>query len=267
MIIDAHVHVHPDADGLGDRYDALLETLLTKLAASDVDRAVIYAEAFDVPYVKRIENRFVADCCARYPDKLIGFASIHPLEHENPAKALDDAIREYGLHGLKLHPRFQGVSADDLRIVPLVEKAVELDLPIAIDALLWKPTPLRVQMPINIDALCKRVPGARVIISHAGGFHFLDALAVVIANENVYLEISRALDYFTGTPFEDQFLFVLKQAGAQRVIYGSDHPQDDLQGCYERSRATLVRHGFTDTGLEWIFGKTFLSLLPKTFSI
>ena len=262
MIIDAHTHVHPDQDGLGERYDARLETLLAELEHSEVDKAVILAEAIDVPYVKRIENAYVAECCAKHPDKLIGFASIHPFEHANAAKVLEDDVRRFGLQGLKLHPRFQGVGADDPRLVPLVEKAVELDLPIAIDALLWKPTPLKIQMPINIDALCKRVPDARIIISHAGGLQFLDALAVVIANNRVCLEISRTLQFFTGSPFEAQFMFVLKTAGAKRVIYGSDYPQDRLQETYATARALFEKYEFSGEDLEWIFGKTFLSLLP-----
>jgi predicted TIM-barrel fold metal-dependent hydrolase len=262
VIVDAHTHVHPDQDGMGAKYDARIVTLIQAMDDSEVDKAVIYAEAIDVPYVKRVENRYVAECCMQYPDHLIGFASIHPTELNDPAKALEEDVRRYGLKGLKLHPRFQGVGADDPALVPLVEMAVELDIPVAIDALLWKPTSLKIQMPINIDTLCKRVPHARVIISHAGGFHFMDALAVVIANDNVYLEFSRSLEYFTGTPFEDQFVFALKQAGPKKIIYGSDYPQSGLASCFEQSRDTLRRHGFSEEDLAWVFGKTMISLLP-----
>ncbi|HOS01815.1 MAG TPA: amidohydrolase family protein [Candidatus Hydrogenedentes bacterium] len=261
MIIDAHTHVHPDADGLGDRYDARLENLLANLAASEVDKAVIYAEAVDVPYIKRIENDYVGACCAQHPDTLIGFASVHPLEPD-PVKTFEEAVRRYGFKGLKLHPRFQGVAADDPRVAPLARKAAELGLPVAIDALLWKPTPLKLQLPINVDGLCKQVPEARIIMAHAGGFHFLDTLAVAVANPNVHLEISVALTFFHGTPFEDQFMFALKQLGPKRLIYGSDFPQKPMQASLDESRAILKKHGFSDADLEWILGKTFLSLLP-----
>ncbi len=261
MIVDGHTHVHADRDGLGAPYDATLDFLIENLEASDVDKAVVLAEAVDVPYIKRIENRFVAECCEKHPDKLIGFAAVHPLE-ENAPERLEQDVRRYNLQGLKLHPRFQGVSAADSRLVPLVEKAAELDLPIAIDAFLWKPTPLQLQLPINIDAVCKRVPEAKVIMTHAGGFHFLDALAVAVANDNVYLDVSASLTYFHDTPFEEQFIFVLKQVGAQRVVFGSDHPQEPLKPCYERSKAILQQHGFCEDELAWIFGKTLLSILP-----
>jgi len=261
MVVDAHTHTHPDRDGMGEGCDASLEHLLESMESCGVDKAVLLAEAVDVPYIKRIDNRFVGECCRKHPDRLIGFASVHPQEDGAVARFEED-VRRYGLQGLKLHPRFQGVSADDPRLAPLVEKAAELGVPVAVDAFLWKPTPLRLQLPINIDALCKRVPEAKIILCHAGGFHFMDALAVVVANDNAYLEISATLPYFQGTPFEDQFMFALKQAGPHRVIYGSDHPQKSMGACLEQARTVLERHGFTEDDVAWILGKTMLSVLP-----
>lgn len=262
MVIDAHVHIHPDTDGMGPGCDASLEHLLSELEASGVDKAVIFAEDVDVPYIKRIENAFVSACCAKHPGRLLGFASVHPLRKEAPGE-LGHWAGEGGLVGLKLHPRFQNVSAADVRLVPLLKKARELEVPIVVDAFLWKPSPLGVQLPINIDALCKRVPETPVILAHAGGFHFMDALAVAVANDNAYLEIATTLLYFAGTPFEDQFVFALKQVGAQRIIYGSDHPQHSLRETCPKARELLERHGFGDEECEHIFGRTLLSVLPE----
>ncbi|HIJ65316.1 MAG TPA: amidohydrolase [Candidatus Hydrogenedentes bacterium] len=261
MIIDAHTHIHPEKDAYGPEFDATPERLLNDLAESEVDKAVVLPLAADSPYAKRTENCFVAEWCAKAPDKLIGFASVHPLEHGDAARRLEHAVTGYGLKGLKLHPRFQGIAADDPRIVPVVEKAAELGVPVAIDCLLWKPTPLRDQLPLNIDALCKRVPAATIIMCHAGGFRFLDALAVAVANDNVYLDVSVSLTYFHGTPFEDQFMFALKQVGAKRLIYGSDHPQHPLHECYIASKAIFETHGFSKEELGCIFSGTFLSLV------
>jgi predicted TIM-barrel fold metal-dependent hydrolase len=263
LIIDAHTHVHPEKDGYGARYDARIEFLIRNLEESEVDKAVLLPIAADSPFVKRTDNRFIAECCEKYPDKLIGFASVHPLEGPDPVKRLEHDVLTYGLQGLKMHPRLQGLAADDPRWVPLVEKAAELGLPVAVDALLWKPTPLRDQLPINIDVLCKRVPQAKIIICHAGGFHFMDALAVAVANDNAYLDISISLQYFYETPFEDQFVFILKQVGAKRVIYGSDHPQNPAKECFARTKAILGKHHFSEEDLSFIFGRTLLSILPS----
>jgi len=262
MIIDAHAHVNPDPLGCGDDHDATVAFLLKNLDAARIDKAVLLPVAADVPYVKRTDNRFIAECCRDYPDRFIGFASVNPFEHSDAAAHFEEEVGKYGLKGLKLVPRFQGFSAADPRIAPLVEKAAELGLPVAIDCMLWKSTPLKDQLPFNIDVLCKRVPEAKVIMCHAGGFRFLDALAVAVANDNVYLDTSVSLRFFDGTPFEDQFIFVLKQIGAHRVIYGSDHPQTPAKTCFEESKAILAKHEFSEEDTRKIFGETLLSILP-----
>lgn len=263
MIIDGHTHIHPEKDAFGRAYDATPESLLEGLEESGVDKAVVLPIAANTPYAKRTENCYVAEWCAKHPERLIGFASIHPLEEGDSAGRLARAVEKYGLKGLKLHPRFQGVAADDPRLIPLVKKAADLGIPVAVDCLLWKPTPLRDQLPFNVDTLCKRVPEAKVIMCHAGGFRFLDALAVAVANDNVYLDVSVSLGYFHGTPFEDQFMFVLKQVGARRLIYGSDHPYYPLVETYRLSKAIFAKHGFPQEEQDWIFGKTMLSLLGQ----
>lgn len=262
MIIDAHTFVHPDKDGFGARYNATLESLLRNLDESPVDKAVLFPIAADTPYIKRTSNEFVHQCCERHPEQLIGFASVNPRESPNAADELEHDVRAYRMQGLKLHPRFMGFAADDPCVIPVVRRAAELGIPVAIDSYLWKPTPLNMQLPFRIDNLCKQIPQAKVIMCHGGGFRFLDALAMVKANDNLYVDLSLSLTYFRGTPFEDQFMFVLKSMGANRLIYGSDHPQESLATCYANARTILTDHGFTEVEQERIFGGTILSLLP-----
>lgn len=261
MIIDAHTFAHPDGDGFGARYDATLDALLMELERSPVDKALLLPIACHSEYIKNSSNDFVAKCCADHPDSLMGFASVHPRS-KDALQQFNKAITGLGLRGLKLHPRFQGVAANDPSVVELVRKAAELGVPVAIDCMLWKPTPLRAQTPYLIDDLAKAVPEATIVMCHCGGFRFLDALAVAKANDNIYFDLALMLRYFADTPFEDQFVFVLKQIGASRIIFGSDHPQDLLGETYTESKRILTKHGFTNEEQESIFGKTLLSILP-----
>ncbi|MEX2016674.1 MAG: amidohydrolase family protein, partial [Candidatus Hydrogenedentales bacterium] len=223
MIIDALTHVNPNPKAFGDRYDASVEFLIKNLEESPVDRAVVTAIAADTYY--GTSNEFVIECCRKYPDRLIGVASVDPLRDPDAVATLERCVREGGMRGLKLHPRHQKLSVADPAVFPVVEKAAELGVPVWICGSQWRNAPLKFQMPIHVDDLCKAVPEAKIIIAHAGGFLFLQALMVAVANPNVYLETSTDLKYFYGTPFEDQLMFVLKQVGARRVIYGSDHPE------------------------------------------
>ena len=264
MIIDAHTYVNPSKDGFGKRYDATLEHLLRELDRSSVDRAILFPIAADTPYVKRTANEYIGECCAKHPDRLLGFASVNPAENPRAAECLERDVRSLNLKGLKLHPRFMGFAASDPCVTPVVRKAAELGIPVAIDCYLWKPTPLHMQLPFHIDTLCKNVPEARIIMCHAGGFRFLDALAVAKANDNVYFDLSLSLTYFHNTPFEEQFVFVLKSIGAHRLIYGSDHPQEPLAACFESAQSILNQHGFTAAEQKQIFGDTIAALLPES---
>ena len=261
MIVDALTHVHPQKEGFGARYDASVDFLVENLLASPVDKAVITAIAADTAY--GTDSEYVAECCRRYPGHLLGFASVDPIRDPNAVDMLKRYVEELGLRGLKLHPRHQRLSVEDPRVVPVVEMAVNLGIPVAICGSLWKGTPLKDQVPLNIDTLCKRVPEAKVIICHSGGFHFMDAFVVAVANDNVFLETSITLNYFHGTPFEEQYMFTLKQLGADRIIYGSDHPEDPVKVCYARSKKILESHGFTEEECAKIFGANILSLIGE----
>lgn len=259
MIIDALTHIHPDPKSFGSEYDLSTEHLIRNLDKSPVDRAVVTAIEGDNNY--STPTTYVIDACEKYPDHLIGFASVNPITNSNAVAEFEKYVTEYGMRGLKLHPRHQGLAADDERIVPVVEKAAELGVPVTICGSLWKHAPLRDQQPINIDVIAKRVPEANIIIAHSGGFKFMDAFIVAVANDNVYLETSIALKYFEDSPFENQYLFTLKQLGAHRVLFGSDHPEDPTAICYERTVAMLNRHGFGGDAEAKILGENMQSLL------
>lgn len=260
MIIDALTHVHPDPRAYGPEHDLSLDNLIANVDASPVDRAVVTAIASDTRY--GTDTEFVAECCRTYPEKLIGFCSVDPLRDSGALEKLERYAGDMHMRGLKLHPRHQRFSPADPGIVPVVVRAAELGLPVAICGSQWKHAPLEHQLPMNIDALCKRVPQAKIIICHSGGFKFMDAFVVAVANENVYLETSISLNYFAGTPFEEQFMFTLKKIGAHRVVYGSDHPEFPLKACYAKSVEIFDRHGFSESDRAKIFGENILSLLP-----
>jgi hypothetical protein len=261
MIVDALTHIHENPASFGGQYDLSPEFLVENLKQSPVDRAIVTAIEGDNNYCT--PTSFVIECCQKYPDKLIGFASVNPIQNPNAVEDLESYVTNHGMRGLKLHPRHQQLSADDPRLIPVVKKAAELGIPVAVCTSLWKNAPLRDQMPYNIDVLAKAVPEANIIMMHGGGFHFLDAFVVAIANDNVYLETSISLNYFHNTPFEDQYLFTLKKIGANRIVYGSDHPEDPLAECYTRSRSILEGAGFDKDECAQIFGGTILGLLNE----
>ena len=244
MIIDAHVHL----SGGGT------QSLLEQFKNSDVDKAVL------LPLTPHTSNSFIGEICRLHPDEFIGFASVNPYT-KGAATKLEIAITEYGLKGFKLHPRMQDFRPDDPACFPLYKKAEELGIPILFDTLLNRPTLLKNQVPLLYDEVARVVPDIPIIMAHFGGFMFLEALAVANANKNIYFDISRTLEYFYYTPYREQVKFVFEQVGFDRLIYGSDFPEREIQSNYLLVQSMLQGFGISEQDRDKIFGGNISRIL------
>jgi hypothetical protein len=246
VIIDSHIHITEDGKWCNTDIDASLDRLLREMDVSSVEKCVL------LPIYGIIPNEFVAKVCRDYPDRFIGFASVDPLEGENAICELERAVSEYGLSGLKFHPRLQGFAPNDERLFPLLEKAIELDIPVLFDTYFQSEKVLLKELgPFQYDILAKRYPEAKIILAHAGAHKVMDAYFVAKANRNVYLEVSHIFSYFKGTSVIDDVLFVCDRLD-KKVIYGSDFPEVSIDGYYRELSSFLSKISTCDS--EAIFG-------------
>ena len=134
MIIDAHTHlIDPPysneqlsfkiADGQVMKPNTLRDqvtptNILQDMDKHHIDKAIVIAS-------DALSNENLSKIVKTHPKRLTGFAYLNPLETDSPQK-LEDAINRLGLVGLKLVPDFHDFSMDDPRIIPLIEKAVDL---------------------------------------------------------------------------------------------------------------------------------------------
>ncbi len=255
MIIDAHTHIHPDPNGFGERFDASLKNLVDSLDRCPVEKAIL------LPFFPQVPNEFIAKSCKKFPDKLIGFASLNPLEGERAAKILESDIKKYNLKGLKLHPRLQNFELTDPSILPVFKKCADLAIPAIIDAFPGTTKKDGASVPIQIGKIADSVPDAKIIIAHAGGYKVLDSLFVAKNHRNIFLDLSFSLNYFQSSSIEQDIGFVIKKLGADRCIYGSDHPEMSLDTTYEQSVNLLKKFNLDDDEMTSVFGGTIESLL------
>lgn len=258
MIIDCHTHIHPQADGFLPNRDASLATLIEALRHGPVDRAVV------LPIAPEVSNDFIADACRTYPDELIGFASVEPLKGKSAIEQFEEAIVHLGLKGLKLHPRRQGFGqADFEQIVPLIKKAADLMVPVLIDAFPYGQSVFKTHAVQLVNDLAVVVPRAKLILAHAGGYQLFDALMVAKSNPYVFLDISLTPLYFRGTSVENDLGFVIRKMGAERIIYGSDHPDIPILTAFEQMMEVLDHYGLTTTQVDAILGNNLVELLSR----
>lgn len=254
MIIDAHVHIHPDPRGFGEAYDASLDTLIELLEKGRIDKAVL------LPIYPQVTNAFIAGACQKYPDRLIGFASIDPLDGRKSIEQLEHDVSQYKLKGLKLHPRLQNFSLNDPCLIPLLQKAADLALPAIFDTF-PNGTGMEKSFPLLIDGIAGAVPGARIILAHFGGYKLWDALFVAKAHANIFVDLSYTLLYFRGSSLERDLEFAVKNLGSHRCIYGSDHPEMELNKTFDASLEVLNRYQLSSRDMDNILGGTISSLI------
>ena len=254
MTIDAHVHITPDGKWFSTNHDASVESLISELDNASIDKAVL------LPIEGFIGNDFIVEVCQKYPQRFIGFVSVNPLQGQEAIRKLERYIIQFGLRGLKLHPRLQRFQPLCYEVISLLEKVAELDIPVVFDTfpssshLLIKDT-----LPLVYDELARKVPEAKIILAHSGGYRLLDAMAVAKSNANIYLDISYSPLYYEGSSIVNDFEFVIRKVGAHRVTYGSDYPEIRIAVSY--NQVSKILRNFSQEERRSIFGGTIARLL------
>lgn len=219
MRIDAHTHV---GQGTGEK---TVEDVLQMLDAFEMDRAVIFPDIGGLtgtPDRVGEANNYVARSMASFPERIIGFATVNPSHGEEALTELDRAVTELGLKGLKLHPAPQGFAISHRKqIDPLFEKASQLGIPVIIHSgRSFGGIPYVILNLLDLKVLAEAFPKVTVILAHMG-WGGRDSIGIdVLAKEcsNVWFETSGVND-------EKLLRQVVGQAGAHRVMYGSNFPR------------------------------------------
>lgn len=145
-----------------------------------------------------------------------GFVSLSP--HRDPAEYFAEVsrcVRELGFVGIKLHTIGHALNPQSTDAGTLFETARELDVPV----MLHTGPGIPFADPTMVIPRAKQFPDVRIILGHAGWSIFTgSAVAVAETFDNVFLETSwcRASDLG----------WVVARVGANRVMYGSDHPKN-----------------------------------------
>ena len=260
-IFDSHVHIYPDkiaakaSDAIGDFYhikmnfDGGVQTLLERGAAAGVSRFLVHSVATSARQVISI-NDFLLGECALYPDKFIGFATLHP-DFEDPYGELK-RVKSAGLHGVKLHPDFQKFEISDAVMDDAYAAMAELNMPV-----LFHTGDVRYNYsnPAHVPVVLKRHPGLTVICAHLGGYSQWDEADECLKGSDVYVDTSSSQ---FGLPPE-RVKQLIYRYGTDRVLFGSDYPMWDAKDEIEQ----LLKLGLTPREYEMIFAENLAQLLGE----
>jgi len=223
--IDAHMHISPSGKWIESPLKPPLsdapEDVIAAMDAYGIEIGVV------VP-AHPSHNEFILKCQKRYSGRLIGCAMVDPRD--------EDALAQFktwinkGLRGLKFHPIVQQFPDKDVeRLSPLIAEAGRMGVHVQIHC-----SPMFGFSTIEgVLRLALDHPHTYIILLHAGLHRFLDLFPVSRAQfagvlQNLYIDMSGTIAAFYRSPLWEDFRWVMKQIGAEHLVFGSDFPAMDI---------------------------------------
>lgn len=276
MIIDFHTHIFPDEvrtsreeflereAWFGTLYAnpkhklASAEDVVASMEAAGVDRTVVLGFPWRDGGLCKEHNSYILDAVSRFPDKLIGFGIVQPLD-AGDAKELDRCLSG-GLMGMgELGPDSQRYDIDAKWVLAdSVEVLLHHDRPL----LTHSSEPLGHDYagkgtitPPRLLKLAANFPELKIVFAHwGGGLPFYELMPEVRDTlRNVYYD-SAASTYLYDFSI---FPVAAQLVGSERILWGTDFPLLSQSKFLKRVRTS----GLNDEQLEQVLGGNAARLL------
>jgi predicted TIM-barrel fold metal-dependent hydrolase len=263
MIIDFHTHIFPDRIAAGTIKkleevgsieaftNGTLDGLKLSMKENNIDISVVLPVATKPSQFETV-NAFAAEITGR--DGIISFGGIHP-DTEDYREQLTK-IKEIGLLGIKLHPDYQGTFIDDPKYVRIIQYAANLGLIVSIHAGLdiGLPHPIHCT-PERTARMLRQIDNkdAKVVLAHMGGYDLWDDVEEYLVGRNIWFDTG----YCAGMMPEGQFIRIVKNHGANRILFATDSPW----GGQRETKEIIRKFNFTQEELDRIFYQNAEELL------
>lgn len=261
MLIDFHTHCFPDkiasravdklsfaSGGLEPHTDGTLLDLKKYMSINKVDISVVLNIATNASQQQNV-NDFAA--AVNENEDIVSFGSVYPWADDVFSEL--ERIKALGLKGIKLHPDYQGFSADDEKMKPIYKKISSLGLITVFHA------GFDYGFPPPYGATPQKMAKALswfespVIAAHWGGLSCNEDVLKYLAHTNVYIDTS--FGYGTMPKYYAQK--IMESFGTDRVFFGTDTPWHSV----EMELKLLNSLGLSDEDMEKITCKNACAIL------
>ena len=262
MVIDFHMHIFPGQVAVkavpviaatGDITpvtDGTAEDTKSKMRLWGIDRGVflnIATKPKQTPVINDWAMTFVND------GMLIPFGTVHP-EYGDKLGQLS-LLYKGGVKGIKIHPDYQDVYADDDCLDEVYDFAESAGMLVLFHAGVDLGYPnLTRGTPERIGTVAKRFPRLKIVAAHYGGYKMWDRAADAYAGvPNIWLDTSFAAGKIPeGIPEK-----LINAFGAERFLFASDCPWE----CPAESLKALMALKISGAEKERIAGLNAAELL------
>ena len=244
MIIDIHSHIFPKA--MREQRHAFFENepvfqqlydssksnmvgaseMVAMMDQHGVDKTVVFGFPWQTTKTMEKHNDYILEATSRYPDRLMGFCCVNPLNDRAPDEV--DRCLKAGMVGIgELAFYATGIEPHCLdALEPIMALARQADCPV----MLHTNEPVGHLYPgkspntlAQIYALAKRFPDNRIILAHWGGGIFLYALLKKEVREtlaNVWYDTAASPYLYQPQIYQ----FAIELAGLDKILLGTDYP-------------------------------------------
>lgn len=262
MTVDFHVHafnpkiaekaisVLEQRAGVTPYTRGLIEQTIQRMDEWEIDKSVL------LPIATKPSQQTIINDWAQQEDsdRIVSFGSVHPDADD----ALDEVerIKQLGLHGIKLHPDYQGFFINEQRLDPLLDAIQAADLPVVFHSGYDVVSPDVVHCLVQPALeMISRHKGLKVVLAHLGCNRHWQEVHDLLAgiDGEVYFDTA-----FTSWECPDDIMqkIILKH-GAERILFASDLPWDSSA----KIREKILRLKISDDAKEKILGLNAKRLL------
>ncbi|MGO9831917.1 MAG: amidohydrolase family protein [Myxococcaceae bacterium] len=237
-LVDAHAHY--DAAGqLRPRSGQQAGDLPQQMAQAHVERSVLLSvppPAADAASVRQA-NDSLAGFAHAHPGRFLSVAALPGADSEAALREVERAAA-LGFAGVKLSPERLDLASPEVHA--LVARATALKLVVYVEGW-WA------DAAYEVGKLALALPQARLVLTHLGGVRFTDVLVFRVLDlhpftpRNVWFDLSGVAPLYADSPFTAQLLWVCRQVGVERILFGSDWPLTGL----EEAASSVRRLGFS----------------------
>jgi len=228
-IFDSHVHLWKGEESLR-AYEEQVKTAHLELAGIGAMWFGGPNQALaGQPQQIRIGNDGIIALAAKHPG-VMPIATVHPYDGAAAIAELE-RVASKGIKVLKIHPHTQQFDPADPRVLTLVRRAGELNVIVLMDNASILPGDCE-----KLFNLALQAPKTRFIFAHLGALNFrfwniLQAARTAqgLFGENIYFDVSAIVAMLADSPIKDEFVWTIRNVGADHVLLGSDYPQYSLE--------------------------------------
>jgi predicted TIM-barrel fold metal-dependent hydrolase len=224
MIVDSITHVTSDGKWFHTEHNASEARLMDEMDKAGVDKAVV------VGLAGHITNEYVLEVCQRWEKRLIPCGSFNPVSYDSPQDAANTFRRTFinaPFPFIKLHPRLNGYSLQDPRLLAILDVAAELMCfrAVYLDSLIYNPAVSTEKHPVDaLREIAVRNPQLTFVFLHGAGTNLLHLFEAVKQCANVIIDISFTMHYYAGSSLENDIRYLLRRFD-RRLVMGSDFPE------------------------------------------